>query len=442
MKKRLLYLTVAVIMTATSITCTSDVSTLPMRVTLNHSSVMMIPGEMLTLTAKVMPDEAVIKTITWSSRNPDVATVIDGVVTAIAEGETTITVTTNSGQRSAMCKLIVAYPVSGVTLDQTYAVLTVDESTRLTATVLPESAPDKSLKWESSAPDVATVNEYGVVIAKAPGTATVTAITEVGNRIAICPVRVIPSDNYILMVFDAPGVFSFTIYGRGEAVIDFGDGSEFITHTLSSQYIYITHNYPDTRPYIMMIKSENIIDLSCFDNQLIRLDVKSNTKLSTLNCRDNELKSLDVSDNIELKELDCSNNQLTSLDASNKVLLSTLNCSNNQLTSLDLNANTALTTLNCSNNQITNLDASNKVLLSTINCFNNRLTSLDMSNNIALQSLNCQSNQLSAEALNALFETLHDGNLMGYVKWILIKDNPGTSDCDPGIATKKGWVVF
>ena len=43
------------------------------------------------------------KNVTWSSSNPGVATVANGVVTAIAGGSATITVTTEEGEFSASC---------------------------------------------------------------------------------------------------------------------------------------------------------------------------------------------------------------------------------------------------------------------------------------------------------------------------------------------------
>ena len=48
-------------------------------------------GDTATLTADVLPDDATDKTVTWSSDNEAVATVVDGVVTPVAKGTATIT---------------------------------------------------------------------------------------------------------------------------------------------------------------------------------------------------------------------------------------------------------------------------------------------------------------------------------------------------------------
>lgn len=95
----------------------------------------------------------------------------------------------------------------------------------------------------------------------------------------------------------------------------------------------------------------NLDKLDCKYNNLTRLDVSKNTKLTKLYCESNQLTSLDLSKNTELTELNCQDNQLTSLDLSKNTALTKLYCALNQLTSLDLSKNTALTILGCSGNK-------------------------------------------------------------------------------------------
>lgn len=127
--------------------------------------------------------------------------------------------------------------------------------------------------------------------------------------------------------------------------------------------------------------------LDCKNNNLTRLDVSKNTKLTKLYCEFNQLTSLDLSKNTALTELNCQVNQLTSLDLSKNTALTKLDCALNPLTSLDVSNNTALTYLDCNYNQLTSLD------LTKLGCHDNQLTSLDLSKNTALDTLDCSGNK-------------------------------------------------
>ena len=137
----------------------------------------------------------------------------------------------------------------------------------------------------------------------------------------------------------------------------------------------------------------NLKKLDCKYNNLTRLDVSKNTKLTVLYCESNHLTSLDLSKNTELTELNCQDNQLTSLDLSKNTALTKLDCALNPLTSLDVSNNTALTYLNCNDNQLTSLDLSQNTALTKLGCHDNQLTSLDLSKNTALDTLDCSGNK-------------------------------------------------
>ena len=76
-------------------------------VTLNTNSGTLNPGGTTTLTATVAPANATNKSVVWSSSNSGVATVNNGVVTAVAVGSATITVTTQDGGFTASYALTV-----------------------------------------------------------------------------------------------------------------------------------------------------------------------------------------------------------------------------------------------------------------------------------------------------------------------------------------------
>ena len=86
-----------------------------------------------------------------------------GVVPENLKAETKVTVTTN---------------VEGITLDKTEGVLTVGNTVTVTATVTPDTATNASVTWTSSDEAIATVDSEGKITAVAPGTATVTAVSD------------------------------------------------------------------------------------------------------------------------------------------------------------------------------------------------------------------------------------------------------------------------
>ena len=76
-------------------------------VTLDKEKLTLPVGSTATLTATVLPEEAANKAVTWASDNEEVATVADGVVTAVAGGTANITVTTEDGGHTAICAVTV-----------------------------------------------------------------------------------------------------------------------------------------------------------------------------------------------------------------------------------------------------------------------------------------------------------------------------------------------
>ena len=164
-------------------------------VTVSPTTLELTVDEESTLTATVSPENATNKNVSWASGDENVATVDeDGVVTAIAAGEADITVTTEDGEFTATCKVIVqnkVVPVESVSLDkETLDIYVGDDPVALTATVTPTNATNKKVTWASENSNVATVDANGVVTAIAAGEADITVTTEDGEFTATCTVTV------------------------------------------------------------------------------------------------------------------------------------------------------------------------------------------------------------------------------------------------------------
>ena len=177
-----------------------------------------------SLDAKLVPADATDVKLAYESSDESVATVDEtGKVTAVANGECTITtyvtakaedaeaselsavaveaadseetddsVATMPEDLAAMdsafgvvpenlkaeTKVTVTTNVEGITLDKTEGVLTVGNTVTVIATVTPDTATNASVTWTSSDEAVATVDSEGKITAVAPGTATITATSD------------------------------------------------------------------------------------------------------------------------------------------------------------------------------------------------------------------------------------------------------------------------
>ena len=156
-------------------------------VSLDVSSASLYRNETILLNAKVLPDYAIYKVVTWTSSNPSVAIVSsDGLVTAKSPGNTEIIVKTDDGSNlSATCSVVVKQRMAtSISLNQAAATMYTNESLQLSATVLPDNADDKTVTWSSSDPVVATVSSTGLVTAKSTGDAVITAKTSDGSNLS------------------------------------------------------------------------------------------------------------------------------------------------------------------------------------------------------------------------------------------------------------------
>ena len=183
----------------------------PTAIKLNKSAITLDYGMSATLRADITPDDATDKTVVWTSSNTAVATVKDGAVFGIGEGNATITATTANGLK-ATCDVYVNAPsnpqpptdpqtpviaVESVTFSQTEASLNPGCYLGLVVTINPTNATDQNLILSSSNTSIATVVDQGLnskgqriagVVAGFAGETYITAL--IGGKTATCKVTV------------------------------------------------------------------------------------------------------------------------------------------------------------------------------------------------------------------------------------------------------------
>lgn len=130
-----------------------------------------------TLVATVSADPGAATTVTWRSAAPSTASVaIDGTVTGVAPGTTTITaISTFDTTKRATATVKVVPRVIGITVTPQSTTVNVGAAAALVATVTGDLGVATGVTWTSSDPTKATVNANGVVTGVAPGTVTVQA---------------------------------------------------------------------------------------------------------------------------------------------------------------------------------------------------------------------------------------------------------------------------
>lgn len=145
-------------------------------------------GATETLTVVYNPEDTTDdKTVTWNSTNPNAVTVDNGVVKAVGEGSSTVTATV--GEKVATINYTVRIPLESITIngDET---LSKNEEKTLTVTYNPTNTTDnKTVDWESSNPEIVSIDSTGKITGKKGGTAKITAT--VGNVKAEKEVKVV-----------------------------------------------------------------------------------------------------------------------------------------------------------------------------------------------------------------------------------------------------------
>ena len=161
----------------------------PTRITLNESTLTLTVGDSVSLTAIPDPPSAKLSTLSWSSSNPAIVTVDNGLVRAKSTGAATVIAEDSNGLTAACNITVTDKSVTSISLSHSSTSIFVGKSFRLTATVQPADATDTALSWSSSNPAVAQVNSEGFVTGVGAGATNIICRSTSGAE-ASCTVTV------------------------------------------------------------------------------------------------------------------------------------------------------------------------------------------------------------------------------------------------------------
>ena len=173
-------------------TCTVNVTSKLQSISLDKTSLELAKGQSQKLTVTYNPQNTTdSKNVTWTSSNPNVATVDEqGNVTAVANGTAVITAKSEvTGVKDATCTVNVTSKLQHITLNKTEVNLNKGNKEKLTVEFYPEDTTDsKNVTWSVIDDKVATVDGNGTITAVNAGTTTV--IATCGDKTAQATVTV------------------------------------------------------------------------------------------------------------------------------------------------------------------------------------------------------------------------------------------------------------
>ena len=138
-----------------------------------------------TLTAKVEPNDATDKTVTWTSNNTKVAEVNSktGEIKGKKNGTAEITARTSNGiTATSKVKVTTKMQKIDLTANQTVIDMSTTKTIRVNKKVTPVTSENQNVTWVSSNTKVATVDKNGIITAVGNGPATITAIAQDGSK--------------------------------------------------------------------------------------------------------------------------------------------------------------------------------------------------------------------------------------------------------------------
>lgn len=163
-------------------------------IALDRETLVLTEEESFILRAGIKPYNATNKEVEWVSDNAEVASVSsDGTIVALKTGTTFITAYSADRKVGGKCRLTVnpkPVLVSSISLSQQTLSLMEGESIRLECLVEPSNATNRVVKWSSDNHAIVTVKSDGTVLAKTPGVATISVISEDQGKTANCRVEV------------------------------------------------------------------------------------------------------------------------------------------------------------------------------------------------------------------------------------------------------------
>lgn len=230
----------------------------PKSIALNKHEITCYNGATTDISYSFNPTYTTEKNVTWTTTNSKVAyyDTYTKKIVAVGGGSCYITVSAKDshfGTVSDKVRVVVKQKTTGITISNTKVKKRAGEIFKLSASVMPVDAYNKSVYWTSSNKNIALVDEFGVVTCRKKGKATITAISADGF-VAKCKLTVKKAKFKVkygvtnvngLFVRKSPSIQGVQIgqYNSGVSVTIVGKKGEWYKIKYKKGYAYVRSTY-------------------------------------------------------------------------------------------------------------------------------------------------------------------------------------------------------
>lgn len=184
-------------------------------ITLSDSQISLEAEASHTLAATVAPDDATNKAISWTSSDSAVATVDNGVITAVSAGYAVITATTVDGSKTASCAVIVKPSATSISYGQSLSASTLSDGWEWAdGTIVPSSYSDHTVRLKA---DSTITCEVPVIVIRTTPVITLSGVPETANIGDTVTVGATIKNPHNESLNDLPAVSLTYQIGSGEA---------------------------------------------------------------------------------------------------------------------------------------------------------------------------------------------------------------------------------
>jgi uncharacterized protein YjdB len=202
-----------------------------------------------TLIPTILPNNATLATVSWSSSNTAVAMVdSNGLVHAVGPGTANITVTTADGAKTARCTIVIPRPVTSVQIRHADSLnVNLGSPMTLKALILPINATDLKLTWSSSDDTVASVASTGALTTHKEGSTVIKVTASDGGLTDTITVNVIK------------GVTSITLNKSAATIVVGGTDLNLTASVLPTTATYKTVYWESSKSGIATVDQNGVV---------------------------------------------------------------------------------------------------------------------------------------------------------------------------------------